>query len=253
MFKKKSLLKEVEVTIRISGPSVQIVSLNLFSKDEIRKFKKYVEEKKYSYLHFGGIRIGLAPLFRHGINSPCIAEVFDTRHQVYDHARIGTIVGNLSSGCQYGTIFPDYAISMSDPHLQECWKLMTGVQGLSLINDSEYLSIIIQTSFQLTNTVHPKLKQPVLKDCVTVGMTNAQVEGVVYSPEDILNEWYFQYKSLEDLKKPESKFKRIVISDGRVKLIPPRPQIERPIVKPKRHVYPVQHQEESSSSRQPIT
>ena len=86
--------------------------------------------KKYSYLHFGGIRIGLAPLFRHGLNTPCISKVFDTRHQNYDHARIGTIVGNLSSGCHYGTIFPDYSISLMDPHLKDCWKLMVGVPGL---------------------------------------------------------------------------------------------------------------------------
>ena len=82
---------------------------------------------------------------------------------------------------------------------------MTGVQGLSLIDNSEYLYIIIQTSFQMTNTIHPKLKQPVLKDCVTVGLSNAEVEGAVFSPKEIPNDWYFQYKSLEDIKKPESK------------------------------------------------
>ena len=108
VFKKKSFLKEVEVTIKISSPSVQTVALNLFFEDEIKKFRQYAKDKKYSYLHFCGIRIDLAPLFRHGLNTPCIAEVFDTCHQNYDHARIGTIMGNLSTGCQYGTIFPDY-------------------------------------------------------------------------------------------------------------------------------------------------
>lgn len=71
----------------------------------------------FFYLHFGAIRIGLAPLFRHGLNIPCIAELFDTRHNIYDHARIGTIMGNLSSACQHGTIYPDYAISLTDIHL----------------------------------------------------------------------------------------------------------------------------------------
>ena len=38
LFKKKNFLKEVEITIKISGPSVQILALNLFSDDEIKKF-----------------------------------------------------------------------------------------------------------------------------------------------------------------------------------------------------------------------
>ena len=46
VFKKKSFLKEVEVTIKISGPSVQIVALNLFCDDEIKKFRKYAKDKK---------------------------------------------------------------------------------------------------------------------------------------------------------------------------------------------------------------
>lgn len=98
-------------------------------------------------MHFGGIRIGLASLFRHGLNTPCIAEDFDTRHQNYDNACIGTIVGNLSTGFQYGTVFPNYAISFTDAHIKECWKLMVGVQGLKMVDDSEFLSVLVQTSF----------------------------------------------------------------------------------------------------------
>ena len=182
MFKlsKKYYFKEVEIKVKIKGPVVQIIGLNIFSEDEIRKFRKYAKEGRFHYLHFGAIRIGLAPLFRHGINTPCIVELFDKRHNEYDHARIGTILGNLSSGCQHGTIFPDYAISLTDAHIKDCWKALIGVQGLSMVDDSEFLSVIVQTSFQLTNTVHPKLKQPVLKDCITVGIGNAQIEGVHY-------------------------------------------------------------------------
>jgi len=91
----------------------------LFSNEEIKKFRQYAKDKKYFYLHFGEIRIGLTPLSRYGLNTPCIAEVFDTRHQNYDHARIGTIVGNLSTDCQYGIVFPYYIISLTDAHIKE--------------------------------------------------------------------------------------------------------------------------------------
>ena len=71
----------------------------MFSEAELQKFVVYVKDHKFSYLNFGGCHIGLAPLFRQGINTPCRAELFDTRHKNYDHARIGTITGNLSKGC----------------------------------------------------------------------------------------------------------------------------------------------------------
>ena len=71
--KKKLLLKEVELNVKISGPSTQIVSLPMFSEKDLQKFSQYVAENKYSYLHFGGSRIGLAPLFRQGIKTPCRA------------------------------------------------------------------------------------------------------------------------------------------------------------------------------------
>ena len=65
---------------------------------------------------------------------------------------------------------------------------MVGVQGLQMVDESEYLSIIIHTSFQLTNTVHPKLKQLVLRDCVSVGLNNAQVEEVSYDSIGLPND-----------------------------------------------------------------
>lgn len=47
ILKKKNFLKEVEITIKISGPSVQIVALNIFSADEIKKFQKYHKGVNY--------------------------------------------------------------------------------------------------------------------------------------------------------------------------------------------------------------
>ena len=159
-------------------------------------------------------------------------------------------MGNLSIGCQYGTIFLDYSISLTDVHLKDCWKLLTGVQGLTMAEESEYLSVIGQASFQLTNTAHPKLKQPVLKDCVTVGMSNAQVEGVLYDPTELPNNWYFQYKSIAEARKPLSPMKRVTIDNGHVKIMPKRPVIPKPISKPKRYVFPMIPHEVSSRTHQ---
>jgi hypothetical protein len=224
--RRKILIKETELRIKIAGPNTQVVNLNIFGEEELKKFAEYVKNNKYSYLHFGGIRIGLAPLFRHGINSPCLVELFDTRHKDYDHARIGSVTGNLASGCQYGTIYPDYSISLADRHLANAWKVLVGVQGLRMIEDSEFVSLIIQTAFQLNNTVHPKLRQPVLRDCVTTGISNAEAAGVSYEDVGLPSDWYFQYTSIKPDKK-EKQPKRIVASDGQVRVIPPK--LERPI------------------------
>jgi len=117
-----------------------------------------------------------------------------------------------------------------------------------MAKDSEYLSVIGQASFQLTNTAHPKLKQPILKDCVTVGLSNAQVEGVLYDPSELPGNWYFQFKSITDEKKPESKMKRVSIDNGQVKLIPAKPKVPRPISRPRRYVFPIDPSNVPSSS-----
>lgn len=209
---------------------------------------QYVKDKKFSYLHFCGCRIGLAPLFRQGINTPCIAKLLiDIRHLSYEHARIGTIVGNLSKGCQYGTIYPDYAISLIDKNLKDCWKLMVGIQGVAMAAESEYLSVIIQNSFQLTNTVHPKLKQPVLRDCVTVGLTNADVEGVCYDEIGLPSDWYFQYKAIAN-DPHKSKAKRIAADNGQVRIIPDLPDEQKPKLKPRRVSLPPPQRENSGFS-----
>lgn len=110
--RKKILLKEVELTIKIEREATQIVGLNVFTIEDLAKFKKYASDKKYSYIHFGGIRIGLAPLFWGGINTPTLVELFDSRHVKYEHAMIGSIIGNLISGCQFGTIYPNHSLSL---------------------------------------------------------------------------------------------------------------------------------------------
>lgn len=109
-----------------------------------------------------------------------------------------------------------------------------------MVDDNEFLSVIVQTSFQLTNIVHPKLKQWVLKDCVTVGVGNAQIEGVYYDKESLPSDWYVQYKSLA-ADNANSMIKRMSVADGCVKIIhnPNQPRIPRPIVLPEKHVFPV--------------
>jgi len=89
-----------------------------------------------------------------------------------------------------------------------------------MIEDNEYLSTLVQASFQLTNTAQPKLKQPVLKDCVTVGLSHAEVEGVLYDLAELPSNWYFKYKSIANDRNPESKLKRISIDNGQVNFIP---------------------------------
>lgn len=81
---KKIILKYVELKIRISGEATQIVGVKLFQEKDLQKFQEYVKAKKYAYIHFGGIRFGLVPSFRNGINAPILEKQFDSRHLDYE-------------------------------------------------------------------------------------------------------------------------------------------------------------------------
>lgn len=124
---------------------------------------------------------------------------------------------------------------------------MVGVQGLQMVDESEYLSVIIQTSFQWNSIVHPKLKH-VLRDCISVGLTNADVEGVSYDEIGLPQDRYLQYRSIEDNTKQKSPHsKRVAISNGQIQIIPDRPNIPRPIARPRKSKSPIRFSEATTS------
>lgn len=83
--------------------------------------------------------------------------------------------------------------------------------------------------------------------CVSIGIGNAQVEGVSYDSIRLPSDWYFQYKSLDDVKNFEKKFRRVSVSNGQERIMLERPSIPRPIVHPWRYVLPRPSFEGSSS------
>lgn len=117
-----------------------------------------------------------------------------------------------------------------------------------MVEDSEYLSVLVQISFQLTNTVHPKLKQLELKSCVAVGVSNAQVEGIPYDKESLPSDWYIQYKYLASIDTPQNKTRNFFVSDVRVRILPDRSSIPKTIFMPQKHVLPAIPESEQSST-----
>ena len=74
-----------------------------------------------------------------------------------------------------------------------------------------------------------------LKDCATVGIGNAQIEGVHYDKEALPSDWYIQYKSLT-ADSSNKLVKRMYLSDDCVKIMPNSSTIPRLIALPEKHV-----------------
>lgn len=92
---------------------------------------------------------------------------------------------------------------------------------------------------------------------MSVGLNNAQVEGVSYDSIGLPNNWYFQYKSLADEKKPGSLRRRASLQEGKIRILQEKPSILRPIIHPRKYALPVSESTESpaqtaSTSSQPM-
>ena len=68
----------------------------------------------------------------------------------------------------------------------------------------------------LSNTFHPNIKQPILKDCITTGITNEKCSGFTYEYIALLDDWYFQYQSLKAENRRTGPLHRVINPDGKI-------------------------------------
>ena len=97
------------------------VDLTLFNRAKIARWKKKYPEIRY--IHIGLIQIGIAALFRQGIETPILAVVLDKRFRDPIKAVIGGITSNLVNGIVWFNIKPNYFILIDDGNLEDTIRI----------------------------------------------------------------------------------------------------------------------------------
>ena len=75
------------------------------------------QKQGYTYLHFAAVRLALTFHGRKGLPVVSRISILDSKLLEYQNAIIGTVQTTLNAGTVFVTIFPNFNMSLKDPHL----------------------------------------------------------------------------------------------------------------------------------------
>ncbi|CDP21259.1 unnamed protein product [Coffea canephora] len=109
------------------------------------------KQQGYTHIHFGAIRISLSFHGRKGL--PVVARValLDTRFKQYQHACIATTETTLNAGTVFVTLFPNFNMSLADPHLLEALKVQVQIIGAEQVSDAIAATLHYQMVYRVQN------------------------------------------------------------------------------------------------------
>ncbi|KAK4384200.1 polyprotein [Sesamum angolense] len=191
---------------RRRGPLPQGIRALIASKKRMNQ-KEQVHSSKMDHCSLPASTKEQLVLSYHGRKGlPVTARIalLDTRFLEYEHAVIGTVLTTLNAGSIVVTFFPNFAVSLSDPHVASAFKVQVQTTGsqpsfsLGYGNPTSSVGTKIPTIIQIPRQIQRK-----------------DLEKLVPT------EWISNYKSLqqqhETVKATDFWFKRL--PDGRVKTI----------------------------------
>ncbi|CDP21822.1 unnamed protein product [Coffea canephora] len=108
-------------------------------------------QQGYTHVHFGAIRISLPFHGRKGL--PIVARValLDTRFTQYQHACIATVETTLNAGTVFVTLFPNFNMSLVDPHLLDSLKVHVQIIGVDQVQDAIAATLHYQMAYRVQN------------------------------------------------------------------------------------------------------
>ena len=89
------------------------------------------QKQGYTHLHFGAVRLALTFHGRKGLPVVSRISFLDSKFLEYQNAVIGTAQTTLNAGTIFVTLFPNFNMSLKDPHLCDALKVQVQIIGAS--------------------------------------------------------------------------------------------------------------------------
>ena len=89
------------------------------------------QKQGYTHLHFGAVRLALTFHGRKGLPIVSRISLLDSRFLEYQNAVIGTVQTTLNAGTIFVTLFPNFNMSLKDPHLCDALKVQVQITRAS--------------------------------------------------------------------------------------------------------------------------
>ena len=77
--------------------------------------------------------------------------LLDSKFLEYQNAIIGTVQTTLNAGTIFVTLFPNFNMSLKDPHLCDTFKVQVQITGASQVQDTFAATFLYQLAYRLQN------------------------------------------------------------------------------------------------------
>ncbi|KAL0290168.1 UNVERIFIED_CONTAM: polyprotein [Sesamum radiatum] len=175
----------------------------------------------YTHLHLGAVRLVLSYHGRKGLPVTARIALLDTRFLEYEHAVIGTVLTTLNAGSIVVTFFPNFAVSLSDPHVASAFKVQVQITGANQVPASVMATLHHQLVFRLQNHSLDLPNQGSRDAPMVLANSGTEIPTIIQIPRQIQRkdleklvptEWITNYESLqqqhETVKSTDFRFKK---------------------------------------------
>ncbi|GLJ29329.1 hypothetical protein SUGI_0578330 [Cryptomeria japonica] len=120
------------------------------------------DEKAYQYMHMSAVRIGLEKKYRDGLPVVAFLALADERHKRTSDALLGGVMKSLSQGSCMFDCYPNFSVSLKDPHLNKVLSFKFATNYLQMDKDAISHVVHFRIYYRLFNTTMPFLLKPII-------------------------------------------------------------------------------------------
>ncbi|KAG9446364.1 hypothetical protein H6P81_012492 [Aristolochia fimbriata] len=128
-------------------------TIELLTEKDIYPFRE-----KYKFIHIGCVQVALKLLTIKGLDTSMLVALRDARCLNWANSLMGVMETSLTNGPVYFNIYPDLALSLTDPHLLKALSLNLRTHNYDFLPESETITVIYRIYYRVLNTLTSKVK-----------------------------------------------------------------------------------------------
>jgi hypothetical protein len=119
-----------------------------FSLEAIKRHRR----KDHNFIHIRLVQVVIKPLTRRGLKAYVMLGLRDVRFLDWKDSLLGVIEAIMHDGPVYFDCYPDFTVSLSDPHILKALTLSIRTQGYRVLEGVQPLALIYRIYYKCTET-----------------------------------------------------------------------------------------------------
>ncbi|CAL9012510.1 unnamed protein product [Prunus brigantina] len=144
-FNSTTHVKTVE---QVYALSKEHESCQLINLDSIKKHKL----DGNNFLHIGLVQVAVKPLTRLGLQAFILLCLRDARFTEFNDSVLGMIESSLCNGPVHFDCYPDFTVSLNDPHILKTLTLNIKTFGYNVLPGTQPLALVYRIYYKVTGT-----------------------------------------------------------------------------------------------------